>query len=306
MEVDRTKRQQDLDKAALPTKFAKGQEKGQTTNSRDDEANAATEALASQGNGKGSRQAVGEHREHRGKNRHRDERQDREEELKELVRQMGRLLLRMEDAMSIQHLDSQFVLFLRTEENTGGWSITSALFKVATRWNQVKADNPSSLELPMRAVLMHCLLDALLEKLKNLEKDSELLDKAKRLNLIEGTTYPFLQWDRDQHKHIKAQQEPLAHTEAVQTVTLLSQLTAMPDIIGRFHAMRPLSQQHQSEVIPFLLQVQNRNAESQQFYLGMRRLCRCSVMHLIGATMRPSRLGRSPLAVQIEKILKDL
>ncbi|OLQ06077.1 hypothetical protein AK812_SmicGene10668 [Symbiodinium microadriaticum] len=329
MEVDRTKRQQDLDKAALPTKFAKGQEKGQTAN-KDDEMNEATEALASQGNGKGSRQAVREQREHRGrsqkpadkrdqgwdwgssrqmqpwwrgKNRHKDERQDREEELKELVRQMGRLLLRMEDAMSIQHLDSQFVLFLRTEENTGGWSITSALFKVATRWNQVKANNPSSLELPMRAVLMHCLLDALLEKLKKIDKDSELLDKAKRLNLIEGTTYPFLQWDRDQHKHIKAQQEPLAHTEAVQTVTLLSQLTAMPDIIGRFHAMRPLSQQHQSEVIPFLLQVQNRNAESQQFYLGMRRLCRCSVMHLIGATMRPSRLGRSPLAVQIEKIL---
>ena len=208
--------------------------------------------------------------------------------------------------MSIQHLDSQFVLFLKTEENNRSWSITSALFKVATEWHRVKAENPSSLELPMRAVLMHCLLDALLEKLKTIEKDGELLEKAKQLGLVEGTSYPFLQWDAAQKKHIRAQQEPLSHGEAIQTVTLLSQLTATPDIIGRFHAMRPLSQQYQAEVVPFLLQVQNRNAESQQFYLGMRRLCRCSLMHLIGATMRPSRLGRSPLAVQIEKILRDL
>ena len=148
-----------------------------------------------------------------------------------------------------------------------------------------------------------------LEKLKKLDSSPDLLAKAKKLGLVEGDTYPvypFLQWNPKEKRLVKAQQEPLSHVEALQTVTLLSQLNAMPDVVGRFHAMRRLSEQHQAEVIPFVLQVQNRNAESQQFYQGMRRLCRCSVMHLIGAAMRPSRLGRSPLAIQIEKILRDL
>ena len=206
---------------------------------------------------------------------------------------MGRMLLRIEDSMAIQNLDTSFMLFLRTEENDKGW-------------HQQKEANPASLELPMRNVLLHCFLDALLDKIKRLSRDEALQRKAQSLGFFVDQAFPFLQWSHEKGCHIPATQEPLSYEEALRTVTTLSQLTAVPDVVGRFHAMRRYSSQHQAEIVPFTLQVQNRNAESQQFYQGMRRLCRCSVMHLVGATLRPTKLGRSPLALQIEKILRDL
>ena len=100
--------------------------------------------------------------------------------------------------------------------------------------------------------------------------------------------------------------DPLGHVDAVRMLNLMIQLSSFPDTVGRFHALRPLSAEHRSEVLPFLLEIQSRTPEANQLYLQLRRLCRNGALHLIGATMRPSKIGRSPLALQVDRLLQSL
>ncbi|CAE7717567.1 unnamed protein product [Symbiodinium sp. CCMP2592] len=313
MDVDRTKRPQATEETPAQ-KFAKGQEKGQAPGTTEDpQDTSAPSTLPNTGSETGTSGSKGPKLgRQKGQSssggqwwkteqKPSSSKDKKEEELKEMVRLMGRMLLRVEDSMTIQGLDTNFMVFLRTDEGDNGWSVTQGLYAVAQRWHNQKEENPKQLELPMRNVLLHCFLDALLDKIKKINHDKELLETAQKLGLVVDETFPFLQWDHEKKCHVRATQDPLSYEEALRTVTALSQLTAMPDVIGRFHALRRLSEQHQSEVVPFILQVQNRNAEAQQFYQGMRRLCRCSVMHLVGATLRPTKLGRSPMALQIER-----
>ena len=61
-----------------------------------------------------------------------------------------------------------------------------------------------------------------------------------------------------------------------------------------------------SEVLPFLLTIHLRSTEAQQLYLCLHRIARNSCMHLIGATLRPSKLGRSPLAQYVDKLVQAI
>ncbi|CAE7246063.1 unnamed protein product [Symbiodinium sp. CCMP2592] len=294
MDVDRSKRQPTTEENPA-TKFAKGQEKGQNPGQADELPDQQVAGQPSN-TGKGRRpatsqlQKTGDHRGYRGDGWKKD--------------------WKSQGSAGQQQCSSKDNKEEELKEMDGGHNdhpgLGHGLYNVAQQWRKQKEENPASLELPVRNVLLHCFLDALLEKIKRINRDPALLQKAKALGLVEGDAFPFLQWDHEQKKHVKATQEAMSYDEVLRTVTALGQLTAVPDVVGRFHALRRLSDQHQSEVVPFVLQVQNRNAEAQQFYQGMRRLCRCSVMHLVGATLRPTKLGRSPLALQIEKILQSL
>ncbi|CAE7755804.1 ogdh, partial [Symbiodinium necroappetens] len=52
-------------------------------------------------------------------------------ELKEAVKALGRMSLRMEDALGVIHLDSEYILFLQTEAAGNEWAITRQLYDTA-------------------------------------------------------------------------------------------------------------------------------------------------------------------------------
>ena len=228
------------------------------------------------------------------------------EDLKEVVKAMGRLSLRLEDQLSVLSLDVEFILFLQTDAAGNQFSITASLYAAAQQWHKQKSEAPDTLSQPMRNILLYCLFSALLERLEKLETDSELMTKVKQMGLVEGETYVYLQWDASQGKHIRAQVEPLTHREAVESVRMLLRLSTYPHVVGRFHALRKLTANMSGDVIPFTLMAQNRTAESHQLYNLMHRLARNSVWHLIGATMRPTKIGRSPLAKQLDRMIQNL
>lgn len=145
----------------------------------------------------------------------------------------------------------------------------------------------------------------MLEKMAD-PSNRDVYERAREMNLVEDQSYVYLRWSGEEKKHIKDTQEPLSHEQAAQSVKAIQNLCMFPEVLGRFHALRPLSANHSSEVVPFLCIIQNRSAESQQMYAHLRRLCRCGCTHLIGMTIRPSKLGRSPLAVQLEKQVQNL
>ncbi|CAE7941765.1 unnamed protein product [Symbiodinium sp. KB8] len=127
------------------------------------------------------------------------------EDLKEVVKAMGRLSLRLEDQLSVLSLDVEFILFLQTDAAGNQFSITASLYAAAQQWHKQKSEAPDTLNQPMRNILLHCLFSALLERLEKLETDSELMTKVKQMGLVEGETYVYLQWDASQGKHIRAQ-----------------------------------------------------------------------------------------------------
>ena len=159
-------------------------------------------------------------------------------------------------------------------------------------------------------VLLHAFLEVLYKKVSDMETDRDLQEKARELNLVlnleNDPAYPYLRWDNQQKKHVHETSSPLSHQDAKVTIKMLQNLLACPNVIGRFHALHKLAPQHAAEVIPFSLQVQNRNGESQQFYLGCQRLSRSAVMQLCGTSLRPARIGRSPLATQIDRLLQSI
>ena len=231
---------------------------------------------------------------------------DREARLKEMVRCLARLCLRKEDALAVASLDCEFILFLQTKTGNPVTSITDDLYNTALDWKARKEADPTSLSQPMRNVLLFCLLTCLQRRLQELETDETKFQQAKEKGLIEDKNYLYLQWSPEQKRHIKATQEPISHEETVQAVAAMLKLIIFPSVVGRFHALRQLGPNMASDVIPFALTLQMRSPESQQMHGYMSRLSRCSCWHLIGATARPAKLGRSPLAIQIEKMLQSL
>ena len=182
------------------------------------------------------------------------------------------------------------------------------VFQTAQEWKKTKEEAPATLTQPLRNVLFYCLwtsLHAMLIKMEDAET-KDTFEKAREYGLTENDAYVYLKWDAASKKHVRDTLQPLLHTEVVQAVLNIQQLCTYPDVIGRFHAMRPLTAKHTSEVVPFLLSIQNRSQASQQMYGLLHRLCRNGSTHLIGMTMRPSKLGRSPLAQQIEKQVQGL
>ena len=171
---------------------------------------------------------------------------------------------------------------------------------------QAEEAAPATLTQPLRTILFHCFLTSLRSRLQEMEENQELLLKAKELGLIEAQSYLYLTWSQEEKKYIKDSMDPLDHVDAVRMLNLMIQLSSFPDTVGRFHALRPLSAEHRSEVLPFLLEIQSRTPEANQLYLQLRRLCRNGALHLIGATMRPSKIGRSPLALQVDRLLQSL
>eukprot|EP00439_Symbiodinium_sp_Y106_P081151 s1034_g20.t1 len=143
-------------------------------------------------------------------------------------------------------------------------------------------------------------------QLQRMETEVDLVEKAQKMGLVENQTYLFLQWDGKQRKHVKAAQPPLEHKEAVEMLGTLEQLTASANVVGRFHANRKLTSQMSSDIVPFSLTTQNRTQESHSMFRLLHRLSRNSMWHLVGATLRPSKLGRGPAAQALDKILMYL
>ena len=233
---------------------------------------------------------------------------EQEEKIRELLVQVARLTIRLEDQLAINNLDSEFILFFQTRSSNNPWSITDSLYKVGVDWKGQKEQNPQSLTQPMRNVMLYCVLNSMLEMMRRMEDPTQedVLQRAKELKLTEGTAYVYMRWSQEAKAHEKDTADPLEHTEAVQMVTNMMTYTAFPDVVGRFHALRPLTQNLSSEVIPFLVTLQNRSEASQEMYKLFRRLCRNAVTHLVGMTVRPSKLGRSPLAQQVDRMVQRM
>ncbi|CAE7293723.1 unnamed protein product, partial [Symbiodinium pilosum] len=201
------------------------------------------------------------------------------EDLKNVVKALGRLVLRQEDSLSVMQLDCQFVIFMKNKPDTDqavNWSITNQLLSVGNHWWERKAQGPKALRQPLRTVLFSSWLTAI------------------KYRINEFTSNPSVK-----------DQDPLTVADTLQTLDQLQKIIIHPNVIGRFHPLRKLTEGMVSDVIPWTLEIQNRTQEAQAAYTLIGRLVRNGCTHLAASTLRPSKLGRSPLAIAVDKMHHD-
>eukprot|EP00439_Symbiodinium_sp_Y106_P069805 s2359_g12.t1 len=236
-----------------PAKYTRGEAKGDTKGDQRNEAGAAEaneQAAAAPAMGQLEQRLSPVARQAGGKPRSKDE---EIAALRELVKALARLALRMEDSLAITMLDSEFVIFLQTSVTENPWSITDSLFKVASSWKSQKDSQPETLTQPLRSILFHAMVTGLQLQLAQMEENEQVRQRAQEMGLLEsGDVYPYLQWSAEHKKHVKANLEPLepyAHADVKVNVELMLRLSIFPNTISRFHALRRHTESLSSEVL---------------------------------------------------------
>ena len=231
------------------------------------------------------------------------------EDLKNVVKALGRLVLRQEDSLSVTQLDCQFIIFMKNKpdsDRVANWSITTQLLAVGNHWRERKAQDPKTLEQPLRTVLFSSWLTAIKYRINEFTSNPSVKDQATQMGILEDDAFPYMQWDPEASKHVRIAQDPLTVSDTLQTLDQLQKLIIHPNVIGRFHPLRKLTEGMVSDVIPWTLEIQNRTQEAQAAYTLIGRLVRSACTHLAASTLRPSKLGRSPLATAVDKMIQEL
>ena len=145
------------------------------------------------------------------------------------------------------------------------------------------------------------MMIALHDRVAALEEQLEDIRRLESLGIMEGGCLLYMRWNQERKCHEKTQQEHLTLAQAKEHVAVILKHLVYPRAVLRFHALRKLTKQMSSEVVPFCLEIHNRCLESQHTYSAFERLAFNSVMHLIGGSLRPCKLGRGPLEKAIEE-----
>ena len=148
---------------------------------------------------------------------------------------------------------------------------------------------------------------------EEMESNRDLQEWARELGLVENLeadpVYPYLRWDNQQKKHVREQMAPLPHQEAKVNHQDAAELAHLPQRRGTFPRIAQAGSPARlggDSFQPPESESQCLNAESQQFYQGVFRLCRNSVMQLCATSLRPAKMGRSPLAAQVDKMIQNI
>ena len=98
--------------------------------------------------------------------------------------------------------------------------------------------------------------------------------------------------------------QAVAVTEMINKIQELQKLCLCQLAVLRFHSAQKLQGQLQGPTVPFLLQIGNRTPEATQLYLHLRSMTQSAVWQLVGGSLRPERMGRSALAIELAKRLQ--
>ena len=149
----------------------------------------------------------------------------------------------------------------------------------------------------MRNMRLFCVFTALLNQVEALETDTQLMEQARTVGIMEGTTYLYIRWDAELRRHIRADQQPLEHAEA----RAVPEGPQVPDGLPERSREVPCAAHNDSRAGVRHHTSFAHGAESQQLYALMMRLSRNGLWQLIGASMRPAKPGRSPLCRQLNR-----
>ena len=219
------------------------------------------------------------------------------EAVKAAIAQMQRLILRHEDAINLQRIETSYVAHMRISTPE---AIVTAVYKTAAAWKHAKENNPESLNKPLRATLVTCVFLELRNRVANLTPDQ--IGTLTELNWYEESTstWRYVKWSPEHKKLVRDEDRAgITTAEILKTLDNILRAAPMTNAVARFHPTRPLAQEMSGETVTFLMQFGNHNDHAEKLCACVDQLCSLSVTQLIGLGVKPDRLRRSNLANQI-------
>eukprot|EP00439_Symbiodinium_sp_Y106_P035989 s1005_g4.t1 len=180
-----------------------------------------------------------------------------DKELRELMKELCRLVLRQADTVAYLQMDLGFMLFLKTsmkpklpveEETTKQWAIVNNLYKTAQAWHAKKSSDPDSLTNTLRTTLVYCMMTTLQERITALETSQEDVRRLESLGIMENGCFLYMRWNQERKCHEKTQQEHLTLAQAKEHEAVIVKHLVFPRVVLRFHALRKLTSEMASEV----------------------------------------------------------
>ncbi|CAE7803936.1 unnamed protein product [Symbiodinium sp. CCMP2592] len=217
-----------------------------------------------------------------------------------LLQSVCRLLLRHEDSLNLQSLDTRYIIFCTNQPD----GMPNRLWKVAKAWKELRDKGQATMAL--RQALAHALFSEVKNRItKAMQDDGQREQAAQRGWITEDCKgWNYLQWDNKEQKHVINQEnEPILHAEAVRLLDRLLFLFAQPGVLHRFHAKRSLLETGDAPVIVFVMDIGLRIQLAHETFDTMHRLSQSAITQTVGMNLRQDRLQRSPLANYIQSQL---
>ena len=236
-----------------------------------------------------------------------DQDQDMDDSLdlsqRELLRLIATLVLQQHDQALRTQLDTGFLLTLKND--LGPECMLPVMQKVAKAWVQMKEEEPTKLDMPLRTTLLICMFQELKSRAELLQADAEAIEKATQAGWLNSSREWICQkWDVDTETMVEDKTRPCVTMEAfLGQVVKLQGLVAEVANVPRFQATRPLAKGNiTGHSLAFLLDVSLRT-QADPLYEQLKSWDGLAALNLIGARLRPMRLKRSPAANKLQKWL---
>ena len=118
------------------------------------------------------------------------------------------------------------------------------------------APTPENIVTTLRTTLMYCVITTLLERVEGTINSP--LDQARlqKLGIMEENNFLFLKWNqqtKQTKQHDKAQRDQLPMESVKQWLEQIKRNLIYPKVVMRFHVLRRLSPQVNSDIVPFTL-----------------------------------------------------
>ncbi|CAE7245612.1 unnamed protein product, partial [Symbiodinium sp. CCMP2456] len=228
-----------------------------------------------------------------------------EKKLFSLRLSMSRLMMRHEDQLSINRAQDNCVMFAQTQ---GVLSAVPELFKATEAWRQMKKDQPELLTLPLRTWMLKHWVDLMLTRMEAVMQSERSIQQAKDMLVLDDScNVPYLERDASARQlRVKRDRDPMTLSQVLELLKQMQVLVLQPLAILRFHTTRELVQNMQSDVVPLMLQIGSRTAECHQLWNAFYRLSHSGATRVVATSLRGDRMGRSALAVAIQKMVEEL
>ena len=229
---------------------------------------------------------------------------DYNSQMMELLRATARLAVRLEDQQSLDRLDKAFLIHQKTQVPE---CILPDMFKISETWKEARAMVPPKVVSSLRVILFKSFMEEVLSRLRKIdhaEVTQGLIAQEWLFKDGEELKWRYLVWDSALQKDVHhPTMEPVSHTQIVQAVQTLLE-NATDHTLHRYHATRPLAETFTGPSVCFMLEISLRGAHAQKMYQALTSMAQCAAMKLMGANLVRERINRSPLAVQINKLLQ--
>ncbi|CAE7941833.1 Pol [Symbiodinium necroappetens] len=228
----------------------------------------------------------------------RDARQLPHHHMQDQLHLLSRVVLKQEEIISRLRHEKIFVLFMRNEIN----GTLGTFMKIAKDWRNKKNLDEGQLQSPLRTIL----LASMLREVMNLAQQAVATEdsKAKHIQsewLTSEGAWNYRSWNHAAKRlQLDQNRTALQHAEAIRLLTFLVK-NLKGEAIQKFAATQQLGtlEQQGAQFATFHLEVSLRGQTAQEIYETLEKLTGCTLLNLIGVSMKKDTLPSMPLAKKL-------